>query len=295
MKKYLILFCCLAALITGCSSLPEETEPQSLTFAHMKMKAAREAQKRQEFNKSLGLYKDAYDLFTRLDDIRGKIDASLAVARQYFYLDKREETTKWLDRAAALIETHMPRMAASRSILLAEMAFAEEDYRKVIEVAEEALTSPPLRGLDIEGETEMLCYAMVAKAQLKLDYRPEFNRVQWALTQLQKRFDKKKLADPEVLSLACYYTAYIYSTIENNWRDALRFFEQAKEIDSFIDHPYGVGKDLYSMGRCYEELGFFEKAGSSFERAAEIFTLLQDAAMAEKAAKRAKAVREQIR
>jgi tetratricopeptide (TPR) repeat protein len=294
MKKYVILLCCLAAVVwvIGCSSLPKEIEPQSLRFAHMKMKYAREAQDRREFARALLLYKDAYDLFTRLDFIRGKIDSSLSIARQFFYLDKPEETKKWLNKASDLIETHLPRLEISRSILLMEMAFAGKDYKQVIDIAERAAAAAP--GQNLERQTEILCYAMVAKARLKLDYRGEFAGVQAAISRLQKQFDKRKTHDPEVLGFAYYYTGYIYSTIEKNWRQALVFFEKAKEIDSLIDNPYGVGKDLYSIGRCYEELGFFRKAVGSFDRAAEVFALLEDTEMVEKAKKRAGSVRKKM-
>jgi tetratricopeptide (TPR) repeat protein len=258
----------------------------------MKMKHAREAQDRQDFARALLLYKDAYDLFTRLDFIRGKINSSLSIARQFFYLDKPEETKKWLNKASDLIETHMPRLQTPRSILLMEMAFAKKDYKKVIDIAEQAAAAAEEQNL--EWQTEILCYAMVAKAQLKLDYRWEFDRVQSAIIQLQKKFEKRKTHDPEVLGFAYYYTGYIYSTFEKNWSQALVFFGKAKEIDSLMDNPYGVGKDLYSLGRCYEELGFFRKAVSSFDRAAEVFALLEDAEMVGKAKKRAEAVRKKI-
>ncbi|NIM15575.1 MAG: hypothetical protein GTO45_26660 [Candidatus Aminicenantes bacterium] len=294
MKKYVILLCCLAAvlILSGCSSLPKEIEPQSLTFANMKMKHAREAQKRQEFARALLLYKDAYDLFTRLDFIGGKINSSLSIARQFFYLDKPEEAKQWLNKASDLIETHMPRLETSRSILLMEMAFAKKDYKKVIDIAEQAIATAQEQNL--EWQTEILCYAMVAKAQLRLDYQGEFDRVQSVIIQLQKKFEKRKTDDPEVLGFAYYYTGYIYSTFEKDWSQALVFFEKAKEIDSLIDNPYGVGKDLYSLGRCYEELGFFRKAVSSFDRAVEVFALLDDAEMVEKAKKRAESVRKKI-
>jgi tetratricopeptide (TPR) repeat protein len=294
MKKYVILLCCLAAvlMISGCSSLPKEIEPQSLTFANMKMKYAREAQKRQEFARALLLYKDAYDQFTRLDFIRGKINSSLSIARQFFYLDKPEETKKWLNKASDMILIHMPTLETSKSILLMEIAFSKKEYKKVIDIAEQAVTAAQEQNL--EWQTEILCYAMVAKAQLKMDYQLDFDRVQTAITRLQKKFEKRKTDDPEVLGFAYYYTGYIYSTFEKNWSQALVFFEKAKEIDSLIDNPYGVGKDLYSLGRCYEELGFFRKAVSSFDRAREVFDLLDNAKMVEKAKKRAESVLKKI-
>ena len=57
----------------------------------------------------------------------------------------------------------------------------------------------------------------------------------------------------------------------------LAYFEKAKEIDGLLDNPAGLGKDLYSLGQCYEKLGSSKKAASSFRRAAEIFDLLKSA------------------
>jgi tetratricopeptide (TPR) repeat protein len=268
-----------------CSSLPKKIEPQSFTFARMKMKFAREAQKHQDFDRALRLYLEAYDLFTGIDDIEGKINAGLSIARQYFYLDKPDESKMWLSRAGDLIESNLPQMEGAKAILLVEMAFEKNDYQKVIEIL--AATAAP----NLEWQMEILCYAMVSKAQLNRDYQPEFKRVQAELPKLRKRFDKRRMNDPEVLSFVYYYTGYIHS-IEKDWQSALVYFEKAKEIDGLMDNPAGLGKDLYSLGQCYEKLGSFKKAASSFRRAAEIFNLLKDTAAAEKAKKRAESLKD---
>lgn len=286
MKRYwLIFYCLLCLLMVCCSSLPKKIEPQSFTFAEMKMRFAREAQKQQDFNRALRLYQEAYDLFTGIDDIEGKINAGLSIARQYFYLDKPGETQKWLNRAGDLIESNLPQMQGAKAILLVEMAFERNDYQQVIELS--AATAAP----NLEWQMEILCYTMVSKAQLNRDYQPEFKRVQAELPKLQKGFDKRRMDDPEVLSFLYYYTGYIYS-IEKNWQSALVYFEKAREIDALMDNPAGLGKDLYSLGQCYEKLGSFKKAGSSFRRAAEIFNLLKDAESTEKAKKRAESLKD---
>lgn len=286
MKRYgLIFYCLFFLLMIGCSSLPKKIEPQSFTFANMKMKFARQAQKQQDFNRALRLYLEAYDLFTAIDDIEGKINAGLSIARQYFYLDKNSEAKEWLNRAGDLIESNLPQMEGAKAILLVEMAFEKNDFQKVIEIS--AATSPP----NLEWQIEILCYTMVSKAQLNRDYQPEFSRLQAELPKLQRRFNKRRMDEPEVLSFVYYYTGYIYS-IEKNWQSALLHFEKAREIDGLIDNPAGLGKDLYSLGQCYEKLGSFKKAADSFRRAAEIFSLLDDTEAAEKAKKRAESLRD---
>jgi TPR repeat protein len=289
MKTYRLIFYCVLGLpgllMICCSSLPKKIETQSLTFAQMKMKFAREAQKQQNFNRALRLYLEAYDLFTGIDDIEGKIDAGLAVARQYFYLDQLEESRKWLNRAGELIHIDLPRMEGAKAILLVEMAFEKNDYQEVIEIS--GATSTP----NIEWQMEILGYTLVSKALLNRDYQPEFKRVQAELPGLQKRFDKQRMDDPEVLSFVYYYTGYIHS-MEKNWQSALVYLEKAKEIDGLIDNPAGLGKDLYSLGQCYEKLGSIKKAASSYRRAAEIFNLLKDAESAEKAKKRAESLKD---
>lgn len=275
----------LAALvIPGCSSLPRRVDPPWLSAAQLKMKFAREAQKQQNFARALRLYREAYDLFTRGDQMEGKINAALSMARQYFYLDNPGESEKWLNRAGDWIEAYLPRLMGAKAILLMEMAFEKNDYKRVIEISA-GVSTPRL-----EWQLEILCYTMVAKARLKLDYQAEFSRVRADSVRLQKGFAKRRLDDPGVLSFAYYYTGYIYS-LENNWQSALLSFEQAKEIDGLIDHPYGVGKDLYSLGQCYEQLGLLKQAAGNYERAAEVFRLLNDAAAAEKAQKKAASIK----
>jgi tetratricopeptide (TPR) repeat protein len=286
MKKYwLIFYCLLFLLMVCCSSLPKKIESQSFTFARMKMRFAREAQKQQNFNRALRLYLEAYDLFTGIDEIEGKINAGLSIARQYFYLDNPGESKTWLNRAGDLIESNRPQMAGAKAILLVEMAFEKNDYQKVIEISDATSTPNP------EWQMEILCYTLAAKAQLNRDYQPGFKQVQAGLPELQKRFNKGRMEDPEVLSFVYYYTGYIHS-VEKNWQSALLYFEKAKEIDGLMDNPAGLGKDLYSLGQCYEKLGSFKKAASSYRRAAEIFNLLKDAGSAEKAKKRAESLKD---
>jgi tetratricopeptide (TPR) repeat protein len=248
------------------------------------MKLAGDAQKQQDFNKALRLYKDAYDLFTRIDDVRGKINAGLSIARQYFYLDNPVETEKWLDRASRLIETGMRDMQGAKAVLSIEMAFAKDDYKAVIDIAENTAAH------DMEREMEILCYAMVSKSRLKQNYEAEFKQVREGLTALRKKFEKGKLQDPEVLSLAYYYIGFIYG-IQEKWEPALLHFKDAKTIDGKIDNAHGLAKDLYSIGRCYQKLGLSKKAAAAYAGAAEIFTLLKDTAMAEKAKKKEESLR----
>lgn len=280
-RKWMLVLSPLLVMIiaAGCSSLPKKVESQSLKRARVKMKMARSAQRLQEYKKALRLYNNAYDLYTRIDDIGGKIDAGLAIARQCFYLEKKDQTQVWLDKASNLIDGHLPGRRAARAVLLMEMAFARNDHQKIVEIA--AKTSLPQN--DPEVQAEILSYAMVAKARLKESHEAELNLLLKLLPSLQRRFGKNRLDDPEVLSLAYYNTGYIYSSVLEDWRTALDYFAKARSVDGLIDNAYGVAKDLYAMGRCNKELGSFNEAASCFERAAEIFRLLNDPDMAKRA------------
>jgi tetratricopeptide (TPR) repeat protein len=256
-----------------------------MEFARMKMELALDAQKRQEFSRALVFFKEAYDYFTRIDDVEGKIEAGLAAARQCFYLGSTEGTEKWLDRISGLIDTFLPHMAASRAVLLAEMAFEEKNYAAVVDIAAGTITT------NIEWKTELLCSAMISKLKLDQDYRPLFQQVEATLPVLQKQFDKRKLRDPGVLSLAYYNLGYVY-TVEKNWQTALLHFEKARTVDSQTDNARGLANDLYSIGRCCEKLNRSKMARSVYRRAAEIFTLLKDKTMAANAKNRAASLAE---
>jgi|GEM_PF-917257 len=278
MKKYTIILSllCMVLILTGCSSLPKEVAPQTIEMAHIKMKLAREAQGRQAYASALRLFADAYELFTRADHIRGKIDSGLSIARQYFYLDKKAEAETWIQKASDWIKWNAQEMLGAKAILLIEMAFSKDDHQTVVDIAKKTFTP------NIEWETEILCYDAASRLKLKMDYSPDLQKILANLPLLEKRFEKNKLEDPEVLSLGYFYAGHILCTAEKKWREALVFFAKAKDVDSLIDNPYGVGKSLYSLGCCYMELGVEKEARSSFERALEIFTLLKDPVMVEK-------------
>lgn len=279
--------------LTACSSLPKNVPNRSQTFANIKMTLARDMQKKQDYSDALRLYKDAYDYFTRVDDIKGKIQAALSIARQNYYLDKTPDTQKWIKIAGDLIRTYYPQMEDEKNILLIEMAFGKQDYNEVIKIAEArdaSLDTPAKSHKNIENpefQAEILCYTVVSKALLasKYDYKPGLTQLQTLLNKLQEKFDKKGMDDPETLSVGYYYLGYIYGTVEKNWKNAMIFFEKARDVDSKIDNAYGLGKDLFSLGQCYKATGIINEARSSYQRALEIFELLKNNEMIEKTSK----------
>jgi len=275
----LVVLLLLVSGAVGCSSLPKVEEPRSLDFARMKMRLAREAQQQCDYKRAVIFYREAYDFFTRIDDIKGKIESSLSMARQYFYLDREAEKDLWLNRAGELIDNDMPDMAGAKAVLSVEMAFAGGDYQKVVDIVRGINTG------DLEWRAELFCMAMVSVAKLKQDYGPWFRGVMSLLPDLEKRFKKGKIEDAGVLSLVYYYSGYIYS-IEGKWREAAHYFERARTVDSRIDNTYGLGNDLYALARCYEKLGLTLRARDSYRRASEIFELLGDKEMLEKLKKK---------
>lgn len=266
MKPFILLL--MLAVLVSCSSLPKEVKPRSLDFARMKMKTAREAQDQRDYKRAVILYRDAYDYYTRIDNIEGKIQSALSLARQYFYLDRGEEKDRWLKRASELITNNLPELTGAKAILEVEMAFSSGDYRKILDIASGVQTQNP------EWQMELLCMTMVSHARLKQDYAPVFSRVLSLLPLLEKSLRKGKIEDAGVLSQAYYYIGYIYSG-EGRWREAADYFERAKRLDGRIDNTYGLGNDLYALARCYEKLGLDNRAKDTYRRAQEIFELLE--------------------
>jgi tetratricopeptide (TPR) repeat protein len=275
---FVFLWNALLLFFTGCSSLPKKIEPQLQVEADIRMNRAREAQNRGDHEVALAFYLDAYEFYTRMDLVQGKINAGLSISRQYFYLNQKVESRKWLRRASELIESAMPEMQIWEQILMIETAFTESKFQQVVELASKVL--PVEKNLEVE--TEILCYLMVSKARLNKDYNGELSRIQTMLPILHKRFRKRKLDDSEVLSLGYYYCGYIFSSVEIDWQKALRFFMSAKEIDGLIGNSYGVGKDLFAIGRCYEGLKESTQASGYFLRSLEVFRLLGDDDMIKK-------------
>jgi len=277
------LIMCIILLLTfaGCSSLPKGMETRSLSFAALKMKYARDAQKAHDYTKALLLYTEAYQLYTGVDDIRGKIESGLSIARQFHYLDKPEETQKWISKTDEMIRNNMPELKTLKDILLIEIAFGKEDFNTVISIAGNTTTSNP------EHKAEILCYHIASLANLKQDYKLPFSLLLNLLPSLEKKFKKNNMDDPEILSLSYYYLGYITSHIEKNWRKGIEFFEKARHIDRLLDNSYGIGKDLFALGRCMEELGMKQEAIGNYNRAAEVFLLLNDLEMEKKAKSRA--------
>lgn len=276
-ERRIIIFGLLVCigLFGGCSSLPKKVELRSEVFAAMKMRLGRVAQQQQDYLQALALYGEAYNYYTGIDDMRGKIESGLAIARQYFYLDKVEETEKWIGRVSLWIDSGLPQMVVERSLLWLEMAFAQEDYARVLALGAGITTG------NLEYRLEIDCYVLVAKAKLKQNYRGELIQVEAGVGELYNLFEKRKLEDPEVLALVFYHLGYVYR-LEENWGLALSYFQKAKMVDSRIDNARGVGKDLYAMGWCYEKLGEVQRARSCYMRVEEIFTLLKDEDMVQK-------------
>lgn len=274
----------IALFFAGCSSLPDKVESRLYSYAQLRMKAGREAQRRQDYELALRYYSEAYENYTRGDDIQGKVSAGISVARQYYYLDKPGEAEKWLNYTGELIENHIPRLKSLKTILQMEIAFDSQDFQKIIQLSK-GVSEP-----DIEFQAELLCYSLVAAAHLNIDYKSQLSTLLSIVPFLEKRFKKNRMNDMEVLSFICYYIGYVYSYSTKDWKTALIYYEKAKTVDSAIDNTNGVGKDLFAIGICYEALGVDKEAESHFKRAIEVFGYLGDNKMVDKIKKHVKSI-----
>lgn len=282
MKK--IIYSLIAIFIVfGCSSLPKYIETQTFIDANRTMRYAHKNEALLNYEKALNLYVKAYNLYTQIDNVEGKINAGLSIARAHYYLGNSEDYEDWLNNISFLIDQNRKSMKPARDLFLIEIAFYEEDYEKVLKILKMA---DNIKTDNIEWKTERLCYRAMSLQKLGMDYTREFKDIESNIKKLKKAYNKNKLADPSVYSYAYYVTGYLYIK-EENWSTALLNFKQAREIDVMLENIVNLADDVYAIASCYENLNKIEKAKSFYLRAAEIYLQLGNLEMAERAGEKA--------
>lgn len=279
MKSAIILLL-FSLLLVSCSSLPRYITGETRQQADRNFQLGQRAENSCEYSRALSYYARAYHDYTSIDHLRGKVQAGLSLARQYYLLGDSLNHQLWLDNLDLLISSEMQEMQPVLDLHLIEIAYLEKDFRKVISLASS------WQSANMEWEAQRLSYLLLSQAAKGDFSNQEFAELKKLLPGLQKNFRKGRLLDPGVYSYALYTSGYLL-TCRSEWEQAETFFQRAYEADLKLENTSGLASDLFALANCLENLKENYRAKSCYSRAAEIYLQLEDVEMAKRAQARA--------
>lgn len=276
MKRH--LFPILLILATGCSSLPEgqPRSSESVRIARDEMLKGIRFDVRGENQVAVRHFETAYGLFTQVDDLKGKIRSSLAVARQYLLLKDPERAETWMTNAGNLVSVYHPELASGLLLIRTEQLFLAGNPDSVLKLEPKNIKASP----EITGQ--IWAYRLLSRDRLRQDFEDERDELESAVEDMADLAEDQPLDDPYALSYCAYLTGWAYyATAE--YKKALPFYELAYQEDQKLENLRGLADDVLGIAQTHEKLGKPDLALSGYFRASEMFRQLSRVSDAEDA------------
>jgi len=270
MKKYLNSFLFISILIVfGCSSIPKRQIPNALLEAQRYLKSAGEAELNLQNKRALNLFEKAYNSFTRIDNLEGKIKAGLGMATIYHRMEDKTNHDLWLNKIKDFAYLNKKDMLPLIKLHEIKIAYETERLKTVLELTR----SFPDHSLIWNLESN--AYRSLALIKSDQDYETEKKIINSNLGKIEKLFQKNRLEEPELYPFLLYTSGYI-ATADQSWEEAISLFKDARRADQELANSLGIADDLYALAKCYEILLENELAIDYYQRAREIYCLIAD-------------------
>jgi tetratricopeptide (TPR) repeat protein len=266
--KYFFIVISLIVL-AGCSSFYYHPDQKTLKQANIFMKNGVTLESDAQYLNALNTYMEAYKRYALIDQLDGKAQAMLSLAREYYRLGDMRNFNLWRDSVTTLINLNLPNMKDHLNLLDIEINFRNQDYSKVITLTKGFQVKP------LRIASEYCSYRMLSKAKLNINYLTEKTYLTVESDKLSKLYKKHKLEEPSILAFAYYSIGYV-EILQTHYKRALRILNKAYKIDQSEEHYSDIADDVYLMGFIYEQLKQTELAQDYYTRALEIGIQIND-------------------
>ncbi len=273
MKK--IVYLIILVFMVSCSSQPKNQRTpltQEADNMYRLGKRLSSQGKLPEAQKSFAIASDRYSLIDNLD---GYVLSQIALAGT---MVKRGETTAYLglmEELERLILIEKPQYKDNLLLLNAEIAFIADNHEQVADI------TTSFKSKDIVIETQILSIRMMSLLKIEREPRSELRRLVRNTKKLRRYLKKNRVDESGVYAYANYILGYYY-VHKQDWKKAKNYFEVSLQIDKNNDNSYGSAQNLYMLGTAYKNLNQRDVSLIYYQRALQIFKLLNNKAMISK-------------
>lgn len=229
-----------------------------------------------DLNTALQTYETAYKLFTLVDDIEGKFQASIGIIKTLTHLCKYDDALSMIKKIENT-EITSTELTEQYKLTLVEYHFSKKEYDPVINLTDLKVINNYSGNLPLI----MLAYRLYSLLKLNQDYANEKNILIESIQNIQEK--ESALTEKDLFDLGfVYFTlGYIFSKDEK-WEKAHSFFLQSLEIEKQDGNHKGIADNLYALGIVSKKLGKFKSAIDYFQRASDVYNIMKDNSSAEK-------------
>lgn len=274
--KHLLLNLSLLILLllslAGCSSLPEkDMSLNPIRDEALKlMNKASSLEKSHSYEMSYYYYGLALKKYQLTDDQSGALSANIALARQEFMLNKKEQYKE----SMALIQGKLDfykntNLLNEFNFLKIEIAYNEAYYDSAL------ATSKFIKDPNEEQQLKVLCWRCLASMKKGANYQHYFDMLSNLANDDFNKFKKNKYLSSTSLSFA-YYVLGLSNYEKKQFKESIKSFNSAIKIDKLDQNFYNLSTDLYYIALNYERLQEYQNASEYFQRALHITQQLND-------------------
>jgi len=262
-------------LLSACSSLPKQIQPQEKTNADQILVFAQQLELQHRYADALSGYQSARRQYIYLADSEGQLLALSGLARVSAITEDNEKLEYYRAQMQNMIEMIDKSKRYHLLLLELQVLHQQQDYTRMSELARYSEETPELARLQI------LTYKVQADAYLKKGDEEEFRYLVYLYNRYAKRLKARKFNSPELVTNAAYSLAYHhYTKLEPV--TAKRYIRQAKDIDFRYGLFYNYAFDLWLEGNVFKQENSKREAISALYSALLIFQQYDDKAMQEK-------------
>jgi len=261
-------------LVLSCSSTPKNPEPKRPTSA--------EAGKYAEFGNTFfnesrytqaeEMYSMALELYLRIDDRIGTVNAYNSLAKVSLSLGKPREALKRLQASRAIIETlssdssGYAKAAAETFNNLGEVEYALGNYRKALDYFDESLEL-------IREDSDSAVYAVLLHNRGTSLF--SLGQINQAAKEIRSALEINLRRDKLYETASNYYMLSLIAHKTGNAGEAKENVKKALRYDRETENSNGIAQDLFLLGRIEHSEGNDEEALDYLHRAEQIFESLK--------------------
>lgn len=230
-----------------------------------------------DLNTALQTYRKAYDLFTLVDDLEGKFHTSIGIIKTLIHSGKYDEALNLIKKLETT-EIISKELSEQYKLTVVEYHFSKEEYDQVKNLTELTVIEQYSKNFQLI----MMAYRLYSLSKLNEDYTYEKNILIESIKNIREKVTT--LTESDLLDISFVYSAlgYVFSK-EEKWEKANSLFQNSLEIEKQMGNYRNIADNLFALGIVNKNLGKFDLAIDYFYRASEIYRILKNTSLSEKA------------
>ncbi len=262
---YIILF---SFLLSGCIPFEENVKSREEIDGFILLSKANEYAKRNNFDFAYEIYSDAYNKFTLIDHIEGKVKCiygfvkvALAGGNDSLALSALGQ----LDIYSRINPGYREYFLTAKSEYFAR----RKSFPELISFIKANISAY----VSNEANLKLAVLQLNAAGSVGWNINEYYEVVEKFLPEALSLEESKELEEPEIIGAAYYALGYA-DILNKRYQDAKKNFLLALEYDRKYANTKGIGDDLYHLGLIFKYTNEPTEALNYFERASEVYKII---------------------